>query len=75
MWPWVSLLSGNGSEVDDSTVFLDFLGPLGGGNTATWTNSSANKAVEAVGQRIEAAVRQGFIARAAADWQARATPL
>lgn len=62
--------AGNGNAtVDNSTVFLDYVGALGGGTAASWTNSSANKAVDSLGYQITSVVRQGFIARAAADWQ------
>ncbi|KAK9919117.1 hypothetical protein WJX75_009510 [Coccomyxa subellipsoidea] len=59
---------GNNGTLDPSTVFVDFLGPLGGENVATWTAAAANKAVQQQMQQIQAAVRSGFIARAAADW-------
>lgn len=55
-------------------MFVDFLGPLGGENVATWTAAAANKAVDQQRQQIQAAVRQGFITRAAADWHVRALP-
>ena len=62
--------SGNGNAtIDNSTVFLDYVGPLGGASVATWTNSSANKAVNQTMARVQAAVRKGFMARVAADWQ------
>ncbi|CAK0785458.1 hypothetical protein CVIRNUC_008667 [Coccomyxa viridis] len=61
---------GNGNAtIDNSTVFLDYLGPLGGGSVATWTNTSANAAVKKDMARVQAAVRKGFMARVAADWQ------
>ena len=50
-------------------MFLDYLGPLGGGSVATWTNTSANAAVKKDMARVQAAVRKGFMARVAADWQ------
>ncbi|EIE19750.1 hypothetical protein COCSUDRAFT_54604 [Coccomyxa subellipsoidea C-169] len=59
---------GTNTTLDPSTVFVDFLGPLGGENVATWTAAAANKAVEQQRQQIQAAVRKGLIARAAADW-------
>lgn len=63
--------AGNNGTLDPSTVFVDFLGPLGGENVATWTATAANKAVQQQMQQIQAAVRSGFIARAAADWHVR----
>ena len=74
---WVMLVSnmhpahaGNGNgTIDNSTVFLDYLGPLGGGSVGTWTNTSANQAVKQDMARVQAAVRKGFMARVAADWQ------
>lgn len=56
------------ATLDPSTVFVDFLGPLGGDSAATWNNAAANKAVDAEKVQIQSAVRQGLIARAAADW-------
>ena len=50
-------------------MFLDYLGPLGGGSVGTWTNTSANAAVKKDMARVQAAVRKGFMARVAADWQ------
>lgn len=62
--------AGNGNAtIDNSTVFLDYLGPLGGSTVATWTNTSANKAVQKAMASVQSAVRQGFMARVAADWQ------
>lgn len=62
--------AGNGNAtIDNSTVFLDFLGPLGGASVATWTNTSANAAVQSAMQSVQDAVRRGFMARVAADWQ------
>lgn len=62
--------AGNGNAtVDNSTVFLDFLGPLGGSTVATWTNTSANAAVKKDMASVQAAVRNGFMTRVAADWQ------
>ena len=60
--------SGN-ATIDNSTVFLDFLGPLGGSTVATWTNTSANAAVKSGMASVQSAVRKGFMARVAADWQ------
>lgn len=60
-------LTGN-ATLDPSTVFVDFLGPLGGDTAATWNNAAANKAVDAERLQIQSAVRKGLIARAAADW-------
>lgn len=60
-------LTGN-ATLDPSTVFVDFLGPLGGDSAATWNNAAANKAVDAERLEIQSAVRKGLIARAAADW-------
>ena len=57
------------ATIDNSTVFLDFLGPLGGDSVATWTNTSANKAVQKDMASVTAAVRKGFMTRVAADWQ------
>jgi hypothetical protein len=62
--------AGNGNAtIDNSTVFLDYLGPLGGSTVATWTNISANQAVQKAMALVQSAVRQGFMARVAADWQ------
>ncbi len=66
--------AGTNTTLDPSTVFVDFLGPLGGENVATWTAAAANKAVEQQRQQIQAAVRKGLIARAAADWHVSALP-
>lgn len=63
--------AGNNGTLDPSTVFVDFLGPLGGATTASWTAAAANKAVDAQRLQIQNAVRSGFITRAAADWQVR----
>ena len=60
--------SGN-ATIDNSTVFLDFLGPLGGATVAAWTNTSANAAVKTAMASVQSAVRKGFMARVAADWQ------
>ena len=57
--------------MDPSTVFLDFLGPLGGATTQGWTADAENAAVGTIAQQITAAVRRGFLTRAAADWQVR----
>ncbi len=57
--------------MDPSTVFLDFLGPLGPATTQGWTADAENAAVATVAQQITAAVRKGFLTRAAADWQVR----
>ncbi|BDA46800.1 hypothetical protein COCOBI_09-2530 [Coccomyxa sp. Obi] len=56
------------ATLDPSTVFVDFLGPLGGDSAATWSAAAANKAVDAERLQIQSAVRKGLIARAAADW-------
>ena len=57
------------ATVDNSTVFLDFLGPLGGSTVASWTNKSANAAVKKDMASVQDAVRKGFMTRVAADWQ------
>lgn len=60
-------LTGN-ATLDPSTVFVDYLGDLGGSSAATWNGDAANKAVDAERLQIQTAVRAGYIARAAADW-------
>jgi hypothetical protein len=60
--------------VDPSTVFLDFLGPLGGASVSSWSADAANAAIAKTAVQITRAVRQGFLTRAAADWQVPAAP-
>ena len=57
--------------MDPSTVFLDFLGPLGSPTAQGWTADAESSAVATVAGQITAAVRRGFLTRAAADWQVR----
>ena len=63
--------AGGNATIDPSTVFLDYLGPLGGSNMQTWSNTSEDAAVAKAAHQITSAVRQGFLTRAAADWNVR----
>ena len=64
-----AVFAGGNATVDPSTVFLDFLGPLGAATTQAWTAAAESAAVATVSAQITAAVRKGFLTRAAADWQ------